>query len=265
MSHSFIAYIDESGDDGLDPDTYREPGNGGGASNWFAICACVMRATDSLNGVQWRNEVKSGTGKNSKGEAIHFHTFNHGQKRFACQHLSTKPIRFSAALSFKRDIPDGTYIHKNQYYFYVTRYVIERVSWLCRDSRPKVRHGDGRVKIVFSRRGGLSYEGFKDYLLHLKGDPSTSIHWPVIDIDGIDAQDHSRVAGLQLADSGARAIIEAFEPDLFGNVEGQYLNLLRDVIYSRKGNYLSYGLKILPTWEQATLTPAQAANIAAFR
>ncbi len=139
----------------------------------------------------------------------------------------------------------------------MTRYVIERLSWFCRDMRPQVREGDGRVKITFSRRGGLSYDGFKNYLLRLKNEGDTSIHWPVIDIEGIDAQDHSRVAALQIADCGARAITEAFEPDMFGNVEGTYLKLLRPVIYNLKKNYMSYGLKILPTWEKASLTAEQ--------
>lgn len=88
----------------------------------------------------------------------------------------------------------------------MTRYVIERISWFCRDQRPHAREGDGRVKITFSRRGGLSYDGFKKYLLKLKNDSETTIYRPVVDIDGIDAQDHSHVAALQIADCGARAI-----------------------------------------------------------
>ena len=94
----------------------------------------------------------------------------------------------------------GTFTNKNQLYFYLTRYLIERVSWLCRDKRRSVQEGNGMAKITFSRRGGLSYDGFRDYLEHLKGNHETQIHWPVIDIQAVDAQDHSRLAALQIAD-----------------------------------------------------------------
>ena len=147
----------------------------------------------------------------------------------------------------------------------MTRYVIERISWFCRDMRPQAPEGDGRVKIVFSRRGGMSYDRFKGYLEHLKNEMDTSVHWPVIDIDGIKARDHSTLAGLQLADCGARAISEALEPDKFGNVEGQYIDLLKDSIYQRKGNYLSYGLKFLPNVSEIPLTADQARNIQIFK
>lgn len=57
MSHSFIAYIDESGDDGLA--RFREPGQQGGASNWLVISACVMRHAHHLSAVAWRDEISA--------------------------------------------------------------------------------------------------------------------------------------------------------------------------------------------------------------
>lgn len=57
MSHSYIAYIDESGDDGLDK--FREPGAEGGASVWLAVTACIKRASIDLEAVGWRDEIVS--------------------------------------------------------------------------------------------------------------------------------------------------------------------------------------------------------------
>jgi hypothetical protein len=37
MPHSFLAFIDESGDDGFG--NYREPGKSGGASHWLVLSA----------------------------------------------------------------------------------------------------------------------------------------------------------------------------------------------------------------------------------
>ncbi|MTH96553.1 DUF3800 domain-containing protein [Roseibium sp. RKSG952] len=254
MPHSFSAFIDESGDDGLDPDKFRKIGDNGGSSNWMSICACIIRTKNEAETVSWRDRLKTGAGKKSKGRQLHFHQLNHQQRRYVARELATFPLRYTAALTNKKDIPEGTYTEKNQLYFYMTRYVIERISWFCRDHREIVPEGNGKVKIVFSCRGGISYEAFKDYLIHLKNNEVTEIYWPVIDIDQIDAQDHSRNAALQLADCGAKAITEAFEPNRFGDVEGSYLKSLKRVIYNRNSNYHSYGLKIIPNWNEATLS-----------
>lgn len=168
-------------------------------------------------------------------------------------------------LGLKNTPNAARFTQKNQLYFYLTRYLIERVSWLCRDKRPSVQEGNGMAKIVFSRRGGLSYDGFKGYLERLKANHETQIHWPVIDIEAVDAQDHSRVAGLQIADCGVSAVAAAIEPDPYGNVEHAYLHELAGNIYNRRGNFLSYGLKTLPTLDEAALSSAQASGFQRFR
>jgi hypothetical protein len=68
-------------------------------------------------------------------------------------------------------IPPGIYDEKNHLYFYLCRYLIERISWLCRDMRRNVPEGDGKVKIIFSRRGGMSYDDFRAYLERLRARP----------------------------------------------------------------------------------------------
>ena len=125
--------------------------------------------------------------------------------------------------------------------------------------RRDVPEGDGRVRIVFSRRGGLSYEGFRRYLMRLKtGDQEDiRIHWNVIDIDGIEARDHSSKAGLQIADLIAYCMTAALEPNPYGNCELRYARILRPLIYKRGDNYLSYGVKLVPRANQIPLTPQQ--------
>ena len=244
---------------------FRQTGDGGGASNWLAVGACVVRASRDLELVALRDSIKNECRPNSSKRDIHFKDFNHGQKRRACQIISGQPLRFSCVLGLKNTPNAEPFTAKNQLYFYLTRYLIERVSWLCRDKRPSVQEGNGMAKIIFSRRGGLSYDGFKSYLVHLKENHHTEIHRPVIDIDAVDAQDHSRVAALQIADCGVSAIAAAIEPDPYGNVEHSYLHEIAGNIYNRGGNYLSYGLKSLPILDEAGLTQAQAAGFQRFR
>lgn len=252
MSHSFIAYIDESGDDGLKK--FRQPGQGG-ATHWLVLSACVYRYTNDLDAVRWRDSIAA-LMPNKKSRDIHFADIGHTQKVAACQTLAALPLRIISVLSNKTMIPECTYKQKNQLYWYIARYLIERISWLCRDMRPDVPQGNGAVKIIFSKRGSMDYQDFQQYLTILKSQQN-SIHWPVIDIEAIDAQDHSRRAGLQLADCAASAFSAALEPDRYGNCEMRYAEILKPRVYARKGNYLSYGVKFLPNHEEIALNGQQ--------
>ncbi len=265
MTHSFIAYIDECGDDGLG--NYRQAGSSGGASRWLTLSATVCRMSRDLEVVGWRDEIAARLNQAKKGKPLHFVGMNHQQRVVASQVLADKPMRSMCIVANKPVIPAGIYTGKNQLYFYLCRYLIERISWLCRDMRRSVPEGDGRVKIVFSRRGGMSYDDFRDYLTKLRerNDPAIQINWPTIDIEGVDAQDHSRRAGLQISDIVASAITAAVEQDFYGNCELRYAEILRRIIYQRRGNYLSYGMKLYPWAERLELDAQQQALIGLFR
>lgn len=178
-----------------------------------------------------------------------------------------KPFRLVCVLANKPIIPAGTYTEKNQLYHYMCRYLIERISWLCRDNRRHVPEGDGRVKIVFARRGGMSYPEFRAYMERLRNadDPEIQIHWPVIDIDGIEAHDQAARYGLQLADIAVSGLNWGLERDYYGNCEARYARLLKPHVYHRGDNYLSYGTKVVPVPERLELTPQQREFIELFR
>lgn len=257
MSHTYLAFIDESGDDGLSGQ-FREVGGRGGASRWLVISACVFRATHSLDAVSWRNEIASMMPER-RSRDIHFAPLNHGQKLAAVQVLARKPIRAVSIICSKESISAATYSEKNQLYFYMTRYLIERISWICRDHRPSAPEGDGRIAITFSRRGGMQYDAFRQYLSKLKARPQgdVRIHWPVIDIDAVDAKDHRALASLQLADIIASSFSAGIEPDRYGNCEPRYAETLKPITYNRNKNYLSYGVKLLPQHESCSLNAQQ--------
>lgn len=123
------------------------------------------------------------------------------------------------------------------------------------------------MKITFSRRGGMSYPDFCAYLNRLRNidDQEVNIHWPVIDVEGIAANDHSRDAGLQLADIVASAFTWGFEPNRYGHCESRYAEILKRVVYERKGNYLSYGMKLVPNPKNMELNEHQLRTLALFR
>lgn len=264
MAHTFIAYIDECGDDGLA--NYRAPNRSGGASHWLTLSATVCRFSRDLETVAWRDAIRNRLPDKRRKKPLHFAELNHQQRVMAVESLRERPFRGLCVIANKPVIPAGIYTQKNQLYFYLCRYLIERISWLCRDMRPSVPEGDGRVKIVFSRRGGMSYEHFRAYLGRLQADTERDIqiHWPVIDVDGIEAKDHSRVAGLQLSDIVASGITAGVECDYYGNCELRFAERLKTAIYNRKGNYLSYGMKFYPWADALKLSDQQQALVKIF-
>jgi hypothetical protein len=184
----------------------------------------------------------------------------------AIRGICGKPLRLTTVIANKPIIPQGIYTQKNQLYHYMCRYLIERISWLCRDFRPLVPEGDGRVKLVFSRRKTMSYLDFQNYMLHMQNanDPDIQIHWPVIDIPGIEALDHPNSYGLQLADLAISGLTAALEPDYYGNVEARFARSLKPRVYSRNGNYMSYGTKMVPPANQLQLTAEQQEFVEIF-
>jgi len=259
MAHSFIAYIDEAGDDGLNPEKYRVPGRGGGSSHWLTIGATVWRQSRDLDAVQWAKAIREQLPLQRRSQPLHFKALDHAQRVMAISGLCERPLRTVAVFANKPVIPNGLYPESHQLYHYMCRYLLERLSWLCRDMRPKVPEGDGRVKIVFSRRRAMNYDDFQAYIQRLKdaSDPEIRIHWPVIDIPAIEAQDHGARLGLQIADLVTSGLTAALEPDFYGNVEARFARMLKPRVYHRGQNFLSYGAKMVPAADQIPLTDQQ--------
>jgi Protein of unknown function (DUF3800) len=264
MAHSFIAYIDEAGDEGLGK--YRQPGIRGGASHWLTLGATVWRYSRDLDAVQWAKGIVQQLPEQRHGKPLHFMELNHQQRVMAIQSLCGRPFRSIAVIANKPVIPEGIYTARNQLYQYLCRYLIERISWLCRDMRPQVPEGDGRVKIVFSRKRTMDYDDFQAYmrLLWEAAQPDIRIHWPVIDIDGIEAHDHGARFGLQLADLVTSGLTAALEPDFYGNVEARYARMLKPQVYCREKNFMSYGTKMFPPAGQLQLSEQQQEFIKIF-
>lgn len=109
----------------------------------------------------------------------------------------------------------------------------------------------------------MDYPEFQGYLRRLRDarESEIKIHWPVIDIDGVEARDNGQRYGLQLADIAIGGLRSALEPDVYGNVEPRFAEMLKRHVYERSGNYLSYGAKLVPTQER--IAACNRKNVAA--
>ena len=244
MAASFTAYIDESGDEGF----VFLPGEKG-SSRWLVLSAVVFRKAKDLEAVRVMREVRTLLGKDPK-KALHFREMKHEHRVPYVRALATAPMRTVSVLIHKPSITEPEKFQNEAFrlYRYATRLLVERVSWLCRDTR-KDNEGDGSCELIFSNRSAMSYEDLRKYLRLLKDKPGTDarIDWNAIRPQQVRAVNHDQLAGLQMADAVASSLFFAVNLTQYSEVEDRYFRMLRPTIYRHaKTGELGYGLKFWP-------------------
>jgi hypothetical protein len=243
MRSSFVAYIDESGCEG-----FKFMPNEQGSSRWFVLSALVLRKDNDLLAVELAKQARTLLNKAHK-QALHFRNLKHEQRVPLARLIGGAPARTISVLIHKPSIREPEVFQQQAYrlYRYASRLLIERLSWLCRDTR-KAGEGDGTVEIIFSNRSAMSYDDLRGYLEHLRtGDEAADVRvdWDVIRPDRIRAVNHEQLAGLQLADAVASGVYFAVNRNPYGEIEDRYLRLMAPTIYRRKERLEGYGLKSL--------------------
>lgn len=256
MKPSFVVYIDESGDEG-----FKFNDDGSGSSRWFVLSAAVIRQKNDLQMVSCLKEAREVLGKPPK-TPLHFVDLKHEQRVPYIRRVGALPIRTVSVAIYKPLIQEPEKFQSTKYllYRYATRMLIERVSWLCRDHR-RDGEGDGYAEIIFSNRSNMSYDDIRDYLRLLlrqhEADPQkVQIVPTVIDPGRIRSVEHSKLAGLQVADAVASGIHFSVKVNRYGETEPAYLPHLRSSFYRYKGVLLGYGIKVWPEDYDAIKTKA---------
>lgn len=241
-----MVYIDESGDEG-----FVFNSDGSGSSRWFVLSAAVIRKVNDLQMVSCLKEVRQVLGKAPK-TPLHFVDLKHEQRVPYIRRVGELPIRTVNVLVYKPLIVEPETFQNTKYllYRYATRLLLERVSWLCRDHR-EPGEGDGFAEIVFSNRSNMSYDDIRDYLRLLirqhDGDPQrVQIDPTVIVPDRIRSVEHSKLAGLQVADAVASGLHFAVKVNRYGETETGYLPHLKKSLYRHQKTALGYGIKVWP-------------------
>lgn len=246
MSTQFVAYVDESGDEGFAfyPD-------GSGSSRWFVLSAAVIRRSNDLRMVDCLKDVRKVLGRPNT-YPLHFVDLKHEQRIPYVRRIARLPIRTVNVMIYKPLIeePEIFQSEKFRLYRYATRLLCERLSWLCRDhAHPKDR--DASCDIIFSNRSTMSYDDMRHYLRELlehTGDfpEEIQIDTAAISAERISAVDHSKLAGLQVADAVASSCHFSVKLSRYGETEPTYLQHLKKSLYRRKQNALGYGIKVWP-------------------
>jgi hypothetical protein len=241
---SFRVYLDESGDEG-----FVFHADGTGSSRWFVLSAVVVRKKDDPALVKLVGDARKLLGRKPR-QHLHFSDLKHEQRVPYVRQIASSSIRTVSVIMHKPSIrePEKFQTEKFLLYHYATRFVLERVSWLCRDHRAK-EEGDGTAEVIFSNRSSMSYENLRAYLrlLKTKSDSmSVTIDWTVFDPDTVRAINHDQLAGLQVADAVATSFFFAVNLNRYGEVEDKYARLLWSSCYRHNRVVLGYGLKFWP-------------------
>ena len=239
MNATFVAYIDESGDEGFSFEA--------GSSKWFVLSAVVTRKQRDIQTVKLVDRVRTLLGKSDK-KPLHFRDLKHEQRLPFVAAIAEAELRTISVLIHKPSLQEPEkFQERYRLYFYAVRLLLERVSWYCRDHKTPHDKGDGSVRIVFSNRSGMSYNEMGEYLTRLQKDFSdVRIDWSIVKLDNITAYSAGKRMGLQIADAVASSFFYAVQPTQHGFTEDRYARMLKPVVYHREGRYRGYGLKFWP-------------------
>jgi hypothetical protein len=255
---AYVAYIDESGDDGV---ARVRPTDETGASEWFALSAVLVRAQFQRETV-WVKDILGKIALPQRRE-LHYQPLDDWRKPIVCQQIGSLPVRCFVVLSNKINMRG----HSNQraaksqpslgrtwFYWWCTRLLLERVTDYC-ERRSLRDYGESRaVRLEFSRRLGLRYSHLQSYLYWLRIQSKASmlyldqgdIKWSVLDpMNGIAVYDHGERAGLQLADAVASACYQGVA-GLPVPTPNHAKLLAPRMALNRKNKVFGYGFKLMP-------------------
>lgn len=232
MTHTFVAFIDESGDEGF---KIAQPPQRM-SSEWFIMGAAVCRRS-ILRVIENRARHYPG---------LHFVKGRHHQCVEWAEMVAGAPVTAFCVIAHKPSMPNQAALRNERHYLfnYCTKLLIERISWYCNEMRGSL---PGVCRIVFSDRGQLRLDRIKQYLRHLKtyAPSRTSIRWNVIDIEQIEVGTSATHPPLVFGDVIASGCAKALEYSTSRNTEHRFMKIMKHVFYRRNGRALSYGVKFV--------------------
>jgi hypothetical protein len=254
----FVAYIDESGDDGV---ARVRPIDPNGATEWFSLSAVVVRSQFQRETVWVRDILKEI--KLEQRRELHFQPLEGWRKRLVCSRISKLPLRCFVVLSNKINMRGYTNpkaakafpsAGRTWFYWWCTRLLLERVTEYC-EWRSLRDYGEPRlVRLEFSRRKGLRYSHLQAYLYWLRMQSRAEalylnqgdIKWSVIDpLNEVKVFDHAERAGLQISDAVASSCYQGVgglpTPDA-----RHAISLASRFAMNNAGKTFGYGFKLMP-------------------
>lgn len=233
----FIAYIDESGDEGI-----------GRGSQWFVLAAAIVELGKANSQLGQKLEEIKKQRIALKKDVMHWSELSHPRKQAVSQELASQPFTICAvAVDTSHPRMQGTTLLGGRLYFYAFRWLVERITWFVADNSE-----NGQIRLRPENKGGISYGDLESYLQSVQGLPDCQIR-PGCILD-VKPRTKQQLPLLQIADTVAGAITGGLERQ-YGVVEPSYILAMRNLLYKRKDKLWGYGIKFMP--HEASAIPVQ--------
>lgn len=243
----FTAYIDESGCDGFNLQA--------GTSEFLILGSVITRTANLKQFDEATSEMNDLAAKPSDWRLRTFKKLNSApsQRWLIAKGFSALRIQVVAVAIHKPSLREkGWKVDKDDLYFQASKFLLERISWSCRDAHAAQSAGpDPMVDVVFSKRGKLRYDRLAEYMARLKSDPKaygTNADWNHLDPQLVRAEPHSDSNACHIAtDHFVSAVGAALERKVHGMFDDRYVRIWGDKFYRPKQRVLNNGLKFWPS------------------
>jgi hypothetical protein len=245
-SRRFIAYVDESGDEGMKFEK--------GSPKWFVLSAVVVpnepQSQQKLRQLidEVRDTINQGRQEQHRiphKKPLHFRDLKHDDRKFFSMKIGQlEEICTVSVLCHKPSLRSQI---QDRLYNYLLRFLVERVACYCyaqsgnNQARPK-------LKLVLSNRGGLKQLEVNEYFRRVWYDENAKeivVKQSAV-LEDILVQSSGKAMGLQLADAVASSYFYSVEPNRYGMVETAYLRLIIPRAYRHNHRLIGDGVKLFP-------------------
>src|SRR6266436_265424 len=175
MAHRFVAYIDESGDEGFHFPEHKPESS---SSKWFVISAVITPATRDKYVIELARSIRAKLQMQPKA-LLHFSSLPHEKRVYVINRIATSWLTVTSVIIHKERIEQREIFRAGAFrlYKYAARLLLERISWFCRDTAAA---NDCECRLIFEHRARLSYDDLRDYLTILqdsKARPKKMLGW----------------------------------------------------------------------------------------
>ena len=250
---TFVAYIDEAGDEGFK--------FGQGSSEWFVLGAVILRRASEMPEIKLIDDVWARLNRGRAADrqfpakkALHFRDLQHDVCKYYANRIAQADLTSTVVLINKRDFAPSFQTTPQQkqiiqaLYHLASIVLMDTISRFCLESRRVNDVGDGSAELVFSSRSSLDYAALRGVINDVVVAPEYSMlrrqtSPDIIRASQVRAIMHSKSLGLQIADALTSSYFKAVEKSADGFTEDSYVRLLLPCAYRPGGELFGHGAR----------------------
>jgi len=220
MNKEYNVYIDEAGDEGIKK-----------GSKYFIITAVVVKKEKDLEISRYVDMIKKFLEIDIKKQ-LHWKLLKGFNNKIMIMNITGDlDIKIVNVIVDTKSI---NVIKPHDIYYYFSGYLYERLCWLMKEE-------EGVCNINISSRGNLSLNKLENYI---RCNNNVRFEIDKKRIKSIKIIPNQKKKLLQLSDCCCSALFQALKYN--NDMHFEYIDSIKENIYSRNNNLISYGLKIVP-------------------